>query len=457
MRILVGVHGLAPYSIGGTESVAMDLARNLATHHEVTVFHPLPASVGPPGTEHRLTRSGVRVLGRVFRPPTHFADTYRGLEAETWFRALLASVSPDIVLLHHLAGLSVALPGIARAREIPCVLTLHDYWPVCARGQLMNLAMGVCDGPGVLRCATCLSDQVLMDRPVGRAGRLVLSRFPGLRDHVERVMSLVMAKHPHRPGASDEQGVLTASDGRARAVRDRIAGGFDALDDCSLLTGPSRHILETYRKWVRPATAPRLVRNGVPPRPRVRPARPGCPPLRVGYLGALIPTKGAHLLLEACRGIPARYLDVSLAGPTPLFHRQPDYARRLRALARSTGASLEGPISPGAVPAWLERRHLLVVPSLWMENAPRVIGEAFRLGVPVIASDTGGIPEQVVDGNNGALFPPGDTERLRRLLETLLENPRRVRRWADGAWETHLASPETELLAWEAVIQAAMR
>src|SRR5262249_6317810 len=65
----------------------------------------------------------------------------------------------------------------------------------------------------------------------------------------------------------------------------------------------------------------------------------------------------------------------------------------------------------------------LVVPSIWPENSPLVIHEAFLAGVPVIAARIGGIPELVTHGKNGLLFNPGDVEDLSRVLNVLLTEP----------------------------------
>ena len=65
----------------------------------------------------------------------------------------------------------------------------------------------------------------------------------------------------------------------------------------------------------------------------------------------------------------------------------------------------------------------LVVPSVWIENAPFVIKEAFAAGVPVVASNLGGMAELVEDGRNGLLFSAGDSADLRRVLTRLLDEP----------------------------------
>ena len=455
LRILIGVHGLPPFSVGGAELVAWTVATRLARRHQVALFHPLPQTQGPPGTEYRMTRSGVDLTARILLPPARFEDTYNLPAAEAWFESLLEETSPDVVVIHHLTGLSLRLPSMARARGVPAIMTLHDYWPVCARGQLVDIAMRVCSGPGAFRCAHCLSDQLILLRRWGRLGHKLLARLPSerlLSGARKAISSMGMVKSS-RPGASLE----TAGDPEARATAARITAGLDALASCNVLTGPSRHILDTYQPWLAPNSFIRLVRNSVPPRPRVRPKPSTGVPLRLGFLGAIIPTKGVHVLLDACREIPRRHVELMIAGPSPRFHRQPDYAREVERHARDRGVAFLGTLSPEAVPEFVAALDALVVPSLWPENAPRVIGEAFRLGVPVIASDIGGIPEWIVDGENGALVPPGDAGLLRHRIEALLNTPATLRRWAQGAWETRLPSPEEEGRAWEALVEEVTR
>ena len=66
---------------------------------------------------------------------------------------------------------------------------------------------------------------------------------------------------------------------------------------------------------------------------------------------------------------------------------------------------------------------VLVVPSIWYENAPLVIQEAFLSRTPVIASRIGGIPELVKDGVNGLLFDAGDPRDLKAKLEYVMNYP----------------------------------
>jgi hypothetical protein len=66
---------------------------------------------------------------------------------------------------------------------------------------------------------------------------------------------------------------------------------------------------------------------------------------------------------------------------------------------------------------------VLVVPSLWAENAPVTIQEAFLTGTPLLVSDIGGMAEYVPDGKNGLQFLVGDDEDLARKMQRLLSEP----------------------------------
>jgi glycosyltransferase involved in cell wall biosynthesis len=62
----------------------------------------------------------------------------------------------------------------------------------------------------------------------------------------------------------------------------------------------------------------------------------------------------------------------------------------------------------------------LVVPSLWYENSPFVVREAFASGVPVIVSGHGGLLEMVHDGDDGLFFEPGNVDDLARKMLRLV-------------------------------------
>ena len=76
------------------------------------------------------------------------------------------------------------------------------------------------------------------------------------------------------------------------------------------------------------------------------------------------------------------------------------------------------------------------------ENLPLVVNMAFALGKPVLAADTGGLPELVRPGVTGRLHPPGDVEALAREIGGLWDDPaecarmgREAKRWSDAEFD----------------------
>jgi glycosyltransferase involved in cell wall biosynthesis len=96
------------------------------------------------------------------------------------------------------------------------------------------------------------------------------------------------------------------------------------------------------------------------------------------------------------------------------------------------------------IPGYLERREAekirmnaaaQIVPSVWYENAPLTVMEALSLGVPIIGSNIGGLPEMIGHEAGSEIFEPGDEARLSELItslwnqrSTLGERSRRARR-----------------------------
>jgi glycosyltransferase involved in cell wall biosynthesis len=79
----------------------------------------------------------------------------------------------------------------------------------------------------------------------------------------------------------------------------------------------------------------------------------------------------------------------------------------------------------------LSKAHIFALPTKW-EGFPLSILEAMRAGLPVIASDVGGVAEAVVDGVTGFLVPSGDGAGFRDRLAVLLSNPEIRRRMGDA-------------------------
>ncbi len=342
MRILQVSHG---WTEGGSALYADALAGALASRALVDRFGPEDVT-------------GKRARG--------FVGTLRDPAAEASFRARLGGV--DLVHIHHLSGLSLSLPVVAAREGVPVVITLHDYWLACARGQLINLGGERCAGPKPDRCAACLAPDLWAPVPAALAARLPPRRGP---------------------------------------IAQRVELWREIREKTSLFLAPSRHV--ATRLGV-PATL-----LGLPLLRHVSPA-PVAPSgvLRLLFLGSWLPTKGPQVLLEAFSRLPAGAAVLTLAGPSPPWRGSTVWADALKRRARATpGVRVLGHLAGDAVAETLVGHDVLVLPSTWEENAPLVVGEALAAGLRVLASDVGGVSEVAPEAR---LVEAGDVAALTAAL-----------------------------------------
>jgi len=135
---------------------------------------------------------------------------------------------------------------------------------------------------------------------------------------------------------------------------------------------------------------------------------------RVVMVGRLADGKGHEVLLDAVESLDGFEGSVCIVGDGPLYDSlEVDVETRgLREDVFLTGFRND-------VPRVLAASDVLVLPS-FREGTPRVITEAMASGLPVVATDIAGIPEQIEDGENGYLIPIRDPEALADRLERLL-------------------------------------
>jgi glycosyltransferase involved in cell wall biosynthesis len=142
--------------------------------------------------------------------------------------------------------------------------------------------------------------------------------------------------------------------------------------------------------------------------------------IRFGYFGTISDWKGIHLIVEAFNGLPEAGLEGKIYGDLTFL---PDYSRRLRNERRNLALRFLGRFPNAQIAEVLAEIDVLIVPSVWFENSPLTIHEAFIAGVPVVCSDRGGMAELVADGKNGLHFRLGDAVDLRRKLQRFLDEP----------------------------------
>ncbi|MGD2144389.1 MAG: glycosyltransferase family 4 protein [Anaerolineae bacterium] len=409
MKVLVAIHHFPPRYTSGAELRAYRTAKWLQDHgHSVPVIcvEAIDGGDGPDLTYEDDVYHGLLVRRLSFNlaaTPDPFRWTYDNPWIGEHLRGYLVELAPHV--FHLISGYLMSGSTLRAAHDlgIPTVVTLTDFWFLCPRITLLRSDGQLCVPPfDAATCARCLAEEKRRYRIPGRIAPGVMQVF--WRTRRERVAQIQR---------------------RMDFLRETL-NGVDAI------ISPSQFLREIF------------IRAGISPK-RITSSRQGrdfpnltsdllektpASHLRIGYLGQIAPHKGVHVLFEAVRRLPGAALEVKAYGDAAPFLK---YTRRLRQMARrDSRLNLSGVYERTEVSRVLQGLDVVVVPSLWYENSPNTILEAFAHRTPVIASDLGGMAELVQDGENGVRFAAGDVRSLADELRRLRDNPQLLSRLRDG-------------------------
>lgn len=167
-----------------------------------------------------------------------------------------------------------------------------------------------------------------------------------------------------------------------------------------------------------------VIVNGLEVPPRRTPEQPGSGPFRWFTAGRLTAQKNHRQLLIAFARLleQGRNVELHIAGEGPLERELKDLAGDLGVTARVEFLGLQLNIGEHMCAA-----DGFVLASLW-EGMPNVIMEAMAAGVPVVATDVGGVAELITDCETGILVEPGTPEALARGMVRLMDMESETRR-----------------------------
>jgi glycosyltransferase involved in cell wall biosynthesis len=312
-----------------------------------------------------------------------FLSSARNKEFYTRYLAdFLRAYKPDVVHVQHSLFFGFDLVRTVRnvLPDAAIVYTLHEYLPLCFRdGQLLTTKGTLCAGPSPRGCSTCFPDIAPQDFFL-----------------------------------------------RERFIKNQLA-------EVDRFVCPSAFLLEKYAAWGIPREKLVHEQNGrQPASPRPARATDG-PRNRFGYFGQFTRYKGSDVLLQAMGRLAEDAADDTPAGDAPrltlhganLEHAPQDFQDRFHDLLADNAGTvrLHGRYRPDDLPALMADVDWVVVPSIWYENAPLVIQEAFQHGKPVICSDIGGMAEAVQDGVDGLHFRAGSPSSLADVLQRAATTP----------------------------------
>lgn len=159
------------------------------------------------------------------------------------------------------------------------------------------------------------------------------------------------------------------------------------------------------------------IHNGIPQIDRTIPAPQKIARVRLCMVARFDRQKDHILLMQALSKIQDRPWTIDFIGDGPLKEEMKQMSKQLGIADRTNFLGYQEDVA-----SYLNKAHIFTLISNW-EGFPCSILEAMRAGLPVIASDVGGVSESIQDGENGFLIPRGDVTVLKNQLQQLLDDP----------------------------------
>jgi ADP-heptose:LPS heptosyltransferase/glycosyltransferase involved in cell wall biosynthesis len=141
-------------------------------------------------------------------------------------------------------------------------------------------------------------------------------------------------------------------------------------------------------------------------------------PLRFGYIGGVMPHKGAHIIIQAAQQFQPGEVEFLIYGFISEI-----YAKFLKGLDKKGIVQFMGEYKSEQLPDIASELDAMLLPSLWEDCAPLVAAESLAMGLPVIAANIGGIPDFIEDGVNGRLYTYNSWEELTSIIREYINNP----------------------------------
>jgi glycosyltransferase involved in cell wall biosynthesis len=433
---------------GGIESHTADLARELAARgHRISALvldytgksEPYGVTCDFVGPVH-VTR-----MSYTYHDHKGLAQVVRNRKAEEVAAIWLHERQPSLVHVHHLTGFGMGVLPRLRGEGATLVMTLHDYWPLCPRGQMVRhteepLDAEICGGLNPAACGACLASSFPHLMPSRGAQLFGPYDGPSAPDG-EPVDEPVLVE----PGADPDAAVADR----------RTAFAIESLRCADLLVTPSTRTREIYTRACAAmgldGSTIRVVENGINIKGlrsdvkrlrRERPAEQLSSSPVLGVVGSVLPSKGVLELAmafaeaqQAGRFERAGGLRMEIHGNLPAYHGETAYVDALCELeAKTEGLDVCGPFFHWELPRILARLEGVAAPSRWEEVFGLTVREARAAGLAVLVSDVGDLPAVTAGGRAGLVVEPPHGESGRAAwgdaLQQFVEDVAKRREWA---------------------------
>jgi glycosyltransferase involved in cell wall biosynthesis len=409
MKIVLFVYRFFPRYQAGTEILSLELARELRElGHMVYIvagdsqftenkykYQPIShvyLSDFDCFNVFRIKCSSWRMFS-IFNNPFHYQQRIIHI------LDLLNEIKPDIVHFLHIMDFPVEIIPAIKKMGIPVFFTPTDFWVICPKVILYRYKdQKICEGPGKdgKICLGCYynTNKDLFSMVIWTLGIPLHILFKP----IEHVYVLKNRKQRIICNVNAADLILPATNFLAKML---ISHGVQESKVSVLPYGINMDVYTVSMKKTNHEN------------------------LRIGFIGTLSPHKGAHVLVESLKYLDKRYdgISVEIYGH---FDDTDSYCSYISSIAKELEkikVDFKGTFPHNEIGLILDRFDVLVIPSIWYEDAPLVLCSALMNKTPVLVSHLGGLTEIVTENYDGFSFPPNNPRALASLLQRFLDNP----------------------------------
>lgn len=422
MKILQIAHAFAPFNTAGVEVYTYNLAKELAKNHQVYIFHRVnqPRQEEYEVKQSRQENLRIYTINNTLKYCYSFRDLYINDAITNNFAKILKEINPDIVHIQHLIYLSTGLIQKIKLRKIPIVFTLHDYWLICPQWHYLKNCLTPCEKYNAYECLSCVSNWLHIHKTPKKIYHFFKKLMPSKLTKKLEDTYMLLSKSLNNP----THGI--------NLINERRTYTKQLSQEVDLFISPSKFLRSKFTDFGIRESKNLLLRHGFNKDLFMNSRRKLSDEITFGFVGTILPAKGLHVLVKAFNDIKNVRARLNIYGKLCSYKGFEYYPKYLKKIKRNQNIYFLGDFENNKVGGIFSSIDILVAPSIWQENAPLIIQEAFLSNTPVLASRIGGIPELVSDGVNGLLFNPGDAQDLKDKIEYVINSPEVIRKFKDN-------------------------
>ncbi|NRB37884.1 MAG: glycosyltransferase [Pseudomonadales bacterium] len=355
----------SPKSFGGATIVAEQVNQILNERDDldVVVFTSLHQTDLPGYSLRRYQVGNTPVFGVSLPSGSNDSTDFENPDINDAFLEVLASTKPDIVHFHSIQGMGVTMIDICQKLKIPYCITLHDAWWICGRQFLIDKNNKFCTQETIDLnvCDSCVSNSEL-------------NRY------------------------------------RAKRLTPALLGA-------ETLLSPSKHFAGVYAKNVDNNCTIKINKNGILfPKEIIK--KTLAKKIRFGYVGGNTEIKGIHLILQAFKTLNRNDYELVVVDNT-LNLGYSSFSQGM--FDGIDNCKIVGAYTQETMDDFFQSIDVLLFPTQWKESFGLTVREAIARNVWVIATDAGGVVEDIIPGENGTVIPLSDDyEYLRTAVNEVL-------------------------------------